>query len=140
MTQKYCIYQLVKYVSLSFFVVTSISGCLIRPDVDPKLLLAPPNTFSVGNYLIEVKKVHVFQVWDYVNSDSKLLWKIESKCGVPAKNFTITVGEVPENFIQTIPDKNKKFRLIRGQKYRIMIWTDHWPGGVSPRGTIWVAE
>ena len=125
---------------LGDILVLSLSGCLIRPDVDPKHLSDPPNTFSVGSDLIEVKKVHVVEVWDYLNSDSKLVWKIESKSGVPAKNFIITVGEIPENFIQTIPEKNIQFRLTRGKKYRIMIWTDHWPPDVEPSGTVWVAE
>jgi len=131
---------LIQCILLSSFLAVSLSGCLIRPDVDPEKLTAPPNTFAPGSDFIEVKKVFVVEVWDDLDSGPTLVWKIESKFGVPAKNFTITVGEVPDGFVQTIPETNGRFPLVRGRKYRIMIWTDHWPTGVDPRGTMWVAE
>ena len=126
---------------LIIILIINISGCLFRPDVDPKQLSVPPNTFSVGNFAIEKKKVYVVEVSEYINSGMKTVWKIESKEGVPAKDFRITLGEITNGFVQTIPaDSNERFQLIRGREYNIMIWDDYWPSDVSPRGATWIAE
>ena len=65
------------------------------------------------------------------------VWLIEAVESVPVKNFTVTIGKVPEGFEQLNPSPDCTFIPIRGEKYSMHIATD---GEWSVFEKEWIAE
>ncbi len=49
------------------------------------------------------------------------VWMVQATFGVPARDFTVTVGKVPDGFQQILPPPSENFSPTLGKEYFIMI-------------------
>ncbi len=98
----------------------NVGGCGFGDKVIvPIRLDDPPNTFGLsekrwGGHITEVK------VWKD-RPQGEILWELKPTGTVPVTGFTVTIGETPERFVQSIPSPPEKFRPVPGSTYWIGI-------------------
>jgi hypothetical protein len=119
------------YITISILLIwlLPLCGCVGYPDKEPSYLQqvdGKPNSFRM--YVIQpfvlihgrerIKAIQVYQPdesihdWDEV----KVYWRIIAEEPVKAEGFQITVGEVPDGFIQAIPSPENMFQPIPGKE------------------------
>jgi hypothetical protein len=52
-------------------------------------------------------------------------WHIKAIQPIPAKNFKLIIGNLPSGFNQVIPENNKPFTPIAGNRYVLKIETSN---------------
>jgi hypothetical protein len=96
----------------------NVCGCGDKVIV-PNRLDDPSNTFGLsekrwGGHITEVK------VWKD-SPQGEILWELRPTRRVPVTGFTVTIGDIPEGFVQVIPSPPEKFRPVPGNTYWIGI-------------------
>ncbi len=124
---------------ISFCFVISCHGCIGDRVSIPIKVEDSPNTFRHGLRGMG-EKISRVDVWKSEQSygPGTLVWRIEAKCEVSAFGFTVTAGQTPKGFEQTVPHPPEKFSLVRGQEYAIVIHTNL--TSVHAIGKYWRAE
>lgn len=137
---------MVNYISVLLVIVFIFSGCVFGDKVvPPQKIAGKANTF----YLEKSKSGEL--ITSVIVSDPPFTfcpeWKIISQKSIPIDNFIIKVGDVPDGFVQIVPDSNTRFIPKSNREYCIVILTNIISGdgkerwySIMPMSTCWIAE
>jgi hypothetical protein len=120
-----------------FFIGVCLTGCIPVYKLTKEKM---PNTFAVPRALQDGRVLEVL-VWQ--SNDSNSVWQIKSQRDISARNFSVTVGDVPAGFEQIIPPPPIKPILLSGKEYLITVLVRKGKGANSlnfPCSTYWTVE
>lgn len=110
-----------------------------RPNVFRMEVIQPWGFLPIDRE--RVKAVMVYEPNEFISSwdKVKVYWRIVTEKPVDAEKFEVTVGVIPNGFIQEIPPSGQMFVPTSGKKYEIAVKIAH-VGGMPWIETPWVAK
>jgi len=133
----YCLIRRLGYMALLWILLAYCPGCY--RGLAPEKVDSMPNSFCPGVSL-QTGNIRSIEVKKHSGSTTEIVWFIAADTAIPAKDFVVTVGEIPKGFTQHTPEKTKTFVPQKGHEYEIFIWGDLWPGDLKPIYRQWIAE
>jgi hypothetical protein len=128
------------FITAICFTLALFLTCLLHGCVGDKVIYTVPSANKANTFVFSEKHWGGKVMSVYVlKHPSQIVWKVEATRNIPVRDFSVTVGVVPDGFKQTIPAYPSKFSPNKGEEYIIEINCDFWPSADSI-GTAWIAQ
>jgi len=122
-------YIMIATLSASFCLVSGCWQFTLEPVQAPYVTRQPPYVAILQFPYKQNERIREVVVRQEIGAeydhtyDFKTCWHIKAVVPVHAKDFAVTIGDVPQEFRQLVPENGQSFVPIAGGKYVIRIKT-----------------